>query len=225
MLRLACVFALCAALSLAEAAGARAPAAATIRGRVNIPNPLSAALPRPGIADLGRDTNYQPAAPRRAVVYLETAPQPAFEEGVAGRATMKQEHETFVPHVLAIRAGTVVDFPNGDPFFHNVFSLSKPQPFDLGRYAKGRSKSVQFDEPGIVRVFCEIHSHMSAFILVFSHRFFAVTDDDGRYRIERVPAGTYTLTAWYEAVAQQSRPVTVPEQGGAVDVDFTLRDR
>jgi plastocyanin len=201
-----------------------APAAAAVRGRVEIRNPVASPEPRPGIGDLGVDPAYQPSVDtRRAVVYLETAPQPAFEEGGEMHATMRQEHETFVPHVLAIRVGTVVDFPNGDPFFHNVFSLSKTRPFDLGRYARGHSKAIRFDEPGIVRVFCDIHSHMSAFILVFAHRFFAVTDDQGRYRIDRVPPGTYTMTAWYEGVARQSRTFTVPDEGGTVDVDFSLR--
>ena len=93
---------------------------------------------------------------------------------------MDQRNETFVPHVLAIVAGTTVDFPNSDQTYHNVFSLSKTRSFDLGRYAVGRSKSVRFDRPGIVRVFCDIHSHMSAFILVFSHRYLSVVDDEGR---------------------------------------------
>ena len=82
-----------------------------------------------------------------------------------------------------------MDFPNNDKTYHNVFSLSKAKSFDLGRYAAGRSKPVRFDEPGIVRVFCEIHSHMSAFILVFAHRYFAVTDNEGRYRLDNVPPG------------------------------------
>jgi Carboxypeptidase regulatory-like domain len=73
-----------------------------------------------------------------------------------------------------------------------------------------------------VRVFCEIHSHMSAFILVFSHRFFAVTDDSGRYRIENVPAGTYSMSVWNEAVDGTSRAVVVPPGGGDVEADFTL---
>ncbi len=79
------------------------------------------------------------------------------------------------------------------------------------------------DEPGIVRVFCEIHSHMNAFILVFAHRFYDVTDEQGRYRIDQVPPGTYTLVAWYEGAIRQTRPVTVPEDGGAIDADFTIR--
>ena len=137
---------------------------------------------------------------------------------------MDQRNESFVPHVLAIVAGTTVDFPNSDPTYHNVFSLSKPRRFDLGRYAAGRSKSVRFDQPGIVRVFCDIHSHMSAFILVFSHRYFAVTDDDGRYRIDNVPPGTYPVVAWHEALPSDTRRVSVPETGD-VDLNFVLSKR
>jgi plastocyanin len=202
-----------------------AAAVGSLRGRVDIQNPVPPAQPQPGISDLGADPAYRPVDRRRAVVFFETAPQPAFEDTHPTHATMTQEHETFVPHVLAIRAGTVVDFPNADPFFHNVFSLSKTRSFDLGRYSRGHSKSVRFDEPGIVRVFCDIHSHMSAFILVFAHRFFAVTDDQGRYRIDGVPPGTYTVTAWYEGISRDTRQVTVPESGGFVDADFRLRGR
>ncbi len=129
---------------------------------------------------------------------------------------MDQRNETFVPHVLAITTGTVVDFPNSDRIYHNVFSLSQPARFDLGRYAAGHSKSVRFDQPGIVRVFCDIHSHMNAFILVFSHPFFAVTDDEGRYRIDNVPPGTYSVVAWNEGVVVGATPVTVTD-GGVAD--------
>src|SRR6202030_711780 len=134
----------------------------------------------------------------RVVVYLESAPRGAFEQAEPGRASMDQRNETFVPHVLAITTGTTVDFPNSDKLYHNVFSLSKTRRFDLGRYAAGHSQSVRFERPGIVRVFCDIHSHMNAFILVFSHPFFALTDQEGRYRIDNVPPGTYNVIAWNE---------------------------
>jgi plastocyanin len=162
---------------------------------------------------------------RRSVVYLDPAPRAAFDTREEPRARLDQRNETFVPHVLAIVAGTTVDFPNNDRTYHNVFSLSKPKPFDLGRYAAGKSKSVRFDTPGIIRVFCDIHSHMSAFILVFAHRYFAVTDDEGRYRIESVPPGTYTVFAWNESLPLESRRVTVPESGGDVESNFSLGRR
>ena len=157
-------------------------------------------------------------------MYLEHGPVAALETVARSpRATMNQEHETFVPHVLAIRVGTVVDFPNSDPFFHNVFSLSKARRFDLGRYARGRSKAVRFDEPGVVRVFCDIHSHMSAFILVFAHPYFAVTDEQGRYRIDEVPTGTWSVAAWYEGAVRETRPAVVPPDGGSIRLDFGVR--
>jgi hypothetical protein len=135
---------------------------------------------------------------------------------------MDQRNETFVPHLLAVTTGTVVDFPNGDPFYHNVFSLSKANRFDLGRYPTGKQRSVQFMRPGIVRVFCEIHSHMNAFILVFSHPFFAVTDEAGRYRIGNVPPGNYNVVAWNEGTASEPMAVNVPD-GATSEADFALR--
>jgi hypothetical protein len=135
---------------------------------------------------------------------------------------MDQHNETFVPHLIAITTGTTVDFPNSDKFYHNVFSLSKAAKFDLGRYAAGHSKSIAFNRPGIVRVFCEIHSHMNAFILVFSHPFFGMTDTEGRYRIDAVPPGTYNVVAWNEGTSSEPKAVTVPD-GGVAELDFTLR--
>jgi plastocyanin len=156
---------------------------------------------------------------RRAVVHRDRAERRVRGCGTR-RARIDQRNETFVPHVLAIMTGTIVDFLN-DNTFHNVFSLSKPRRFDLGRYAAGKSKSVRFDRPGIVRVFCDIHSHMNAFILVFSHRFFAVTDGQGRYRIDDVPPGTYSVAVWNEATTAAPRMVTVLP-GGETEVNFAM---
>jgi plastocyanin len=193
-----------------------------IRGRVDVRRAVTPMERRPGVADLGMPRARDVPDVSRSVVYLESAPRGAFETTEGGRAMMDQRNETFVPHVLAITTGTSVDFPNSDNFYHNVFSLSKPKRFDLGRYAAGRSQSVRFDRPGIVRVFCDIHSHMNAFILVFGHPFFAVTDADGRYRIGNVPPGTYSVIAWNEGTWAEPRPVTVPD-GGSAELDFAVR--
>lgn len=199
-----------------------AGAEGVVRGRVEIGRPLSSS--RPAAHEPGDEEHGDAQAPevyRQAVVYLDPPPE-RLRQPLEGRARMDQRGERFIPHLLAVAIGTVVDFPNDDRIYHNVFSLSKAKRFDLGRYATGRSKSVRFDQPGIVRVFCEIHSHMNAFILVFDHRFFALTDEEGRFHLDRVPPGTYRLTAWYEGVAQQTKTVVVPPSSGA-DVSFTLK--
>jgi plastocyanin len=193
-----------------------------IRGMVEIRRGQSVTEARPASAGLGAGPR-RPVEFRPAVVYLVSAPGGAFELPEPGRATMDQRDQAFVPHVLAITVGTLVDFPNTDVTFHNVFSLSKTKAFDLGRYSRGRSKSVRFDRPGVVQVFCDIHSHMSAYILVFAHRYFAVTDASGRFAINVVPPGTYTLAVWHEGEVRETRTVTIPDSGGDVDAAFVIR--
>ncbi len=211
-------------LSSALAVSAQAPPAiGIIRGRVDVRRPAPQPERRPAVSDLGMAGAHDPIDIARSVVYLESAPSAAFADLGPQRARMDQRNETFVPHVLAITVGTTVDFPNSDHTYHNVFSLRGPRPFDLGRYAAGRSRSVRFDRPGIVRVFCEIHSHMSAFILVFSHRYYAVTGVDGRYQIGRVPPGRYTLVAWNEGSIRESRQVVLSDDQPIVEADFSLR--
>ncbi|HZR23577.1 MAG TPA: carboxypeptidase regulatory-like domain-containing protein [Vicinamibacterales bacterium] len=200
----------------------RAARNGTIRGRVELRHQPAPIERRPGVADLGGNAPLDVQNLLRSVVYLESAPRSAFDTESEGHAVMDQRNETFVPHVLAITTGTTVDFPNSDKFYHNVFSLSKTKRFDLGRYAAGNSKAVKFDRAGIVRVFCDIHSHMNAYILVFSHPFFAITDDEGRYHIDNVPPGTYNVVAWHEGASADPKPVTVPE-GGTAELDFAIK--
>jgi plastocyanin len=210
------------ALSAAVSAASQGPApvrsGGIIRGRVLVPA-APAAVSRPAIAE--PSASPLSVNRRRVVVYLESAPRQAFGELPPGRARMDQRGEQFVPRLLAITVGTTVDFPNSDKTFHNVFSLSRVRTFDLGRFAPGRVGSVRFDRPGIVPVFCDIHAHMSSNVLVFSHPFFAVSDDDGRYEIEGVPAGTYSLVVWSELGSAPARRVTVPD-GGSVEADFQI---
>ena len=197
----------------------------SIEGRVTLPQDIAPVARRPDIRGLGMPPPRNATTRRRSVVYLELAPREAFEAARITRATVDQRGETFVPHVVAVEAGTQVDFPNSDEIYHNVFSLSPVTAFDLGRYEAGRSKSVRFDRPGIVRVFCDIHSHMSAFVLVFSHRFFTVTDEDGNYRLDGLMPGTYTVTAWHERFGTVSQSMQIPESGGDADLDFLFSGR
>jgi plastocyanin len=205
----------------AVSAAGSAQGRGSIRGRLDITDGQRVPRHRPEVTEVGAAAPHIERPPV-GVVYLETAPAGAFEEMEPTRgAVMDQRHETFVPHVLAVRVGTVVEFPNSDSTYHNVFSLSRPRRFDLGRYAAGRSKSVRFDRPGVVRVFCDIHSHMSAFVLVFSHPFFDVTDADGRFRLDNVPPGAYTIVGWYEGDVRVTRPVSVPP-GGVAGVELAV---
>lgn len=212
-----------AALSAQAVDTAQAPAraAGSIRGRLDIRRLANPPAPRPSVAELGGHAPRGTADVRRGLVYHDEAPRRAFDDREPGRVTMDQRNETFVPRLLAVTTGTTVDFPNSDAIFHNVFSLSRAKRFDLGRYAAGKSKSVRFDRPGVVRVFCDIHSHMSAYIVVFGHPYFRVTDVDGRYRLDGVPPGTYTVVGWYEGEARVQRTVTVTA-GGVTDLDLVV---
>jgi plastocyanin len=156
------------------------------------------------------------------VIYFDTANTLASPPGSVARPfEVRQEGEAFHPHVLPVPVGSSVDFPNRDPLFHNVFSLSKAKTFDLGRYPQGASKSVRFDRPGAVQVFCHIHSDMSAVIFVTPNEFFATPDQRGTYALERIPPGTYRVTAWHE----RARPVTAVvqiEPGKTTRIDFNI---
>jgi plastocyanin len=193
----------------------------SIRGRVELRRSPARFEGRPQVAELGMPPAREPGDRRRSVVYLETVPQSAFDAPSPGRAILDQRDETFVPPVVAITVGSSVVFPNSDRVYHNVFSLSKTRRFDLGRYPNGQSRSVVFDRPGVVRVFCEIHSHMSAYILVFAHRFFSVTDTEGRYRIDGIPPGSYTLSLWSEGSVRERRELRV-EGGVVLDQDLVV---
>lgn len=192
-----------------------------IVGRVDVRLPLKRSHCGPSAQDTGpRVVSGEPDR-HQSVVYLENAPRSGLEEAAREQAVLYQQGETFVPYVLPVMVGTTVEFLNRDPFYHNVFSLSKAARFDLGRYPEGRSRSVRLDRPGMVRVFCEIHSHMSAFILVISHRYFASTTADGRYRIEAVPPGEYELVVWTDGEERSKTRVRVVP-GRTVELDFVV---
>lgn len=163
------------------------------------------------------------------VVFIEgavgtntTAPtQPAQ---VVTTKRVAQRGAMFSPHVLPVMVGTTVEWPNDDDILHNVFSISESNPFDLDLYKKPVVKSVKFDKPGRVDVFCSIHTAMSCIVLVLENPYFAATDTRGRYRIENVPAGLFRLKAWYERLPAQVREINVPETG-EIKLDFVLGGR
>jgi plastocyanin len=196
---------------------------ATLRGRVDVRLEWPRIEPRPALGELGMSGPRESPDRRRSVVYLEVGLLGAFEDRELEPAELDQRNEAFIPYVLAVRAGATVNFPNHDRTYHNVFSFSSAKRFDLGRYARGHSKSVRFDKAGVVRVFCDIHAHMSAFILVFAHPFFAVTDAEGRYRIPDVPSGSHLLTVWTDGEARETRRVEVPPGAATLEQDFVVK--
>ena len=168
-------------------------------------------------------TNSKDPAVRRnrdyagVVIWLEPAGRPAPVPPLR-HAEMKQQDKTFKPHVVAIPLGGTVDFPNLDPFFHNAFSNFSGQPFDIPLYAPGTTKSVTFRRPGIVRVFCNIHSLMSAIIAVLDTPWYVVTPETGQFHIDDIPPGEYQLHIFHERALPENlhfleRQITVPESG------------
>ncbi len=204
-----------------------------VRGRITIAR-ADADAPMPPMID--RYSTHRPAltgsenaAPaqspyklsERTVVYLESESTKgqAFAPPTA-HPVLDQKDLMFHPQVLPILIGTTVDFPNRDNLFHNVFSYSQPKEFDLGRYPTGTMKSVRFDKPGVVRVYCDIHSHMNATILILENPYFAVPDEQGSFAIKNVPPGTYTVKFWCGRELAGSQSVTV-KGGDVANVSFT----
>lgn len=162
------------------------------------------------------------------VVFLEVGKGENFPPPTQ-HARMDQKGEAFVPHVLPILVGTVVDFYNSDPFYHNVFSLSPLKKFDLGRYPKGERRSisfgllgsVRFDQPGVVPIFCEIHSHMNGFIVILTSPWYKVPDASGHFALREVPPGKYRLRVWHDQLGERTAEVTVTA-GATAKCDVTL---
>lgn len=155
-----------------------------------------------------------------AVVYLEGA-IPGRTAGPGSMPTMAQRDTAFTPSVLVVPVGSEISFPNEDPFFHNVFSYSGAARFDLGRYAQGTSKSVSFDEVGIVSVYCEVHEFMRSAIVVVENPYWAVVGESGSFELANVPAGEYTLVVWHADLGSVEERVIVSD-GQVARVQLTL---
>ena len=142
---------------------------------------------------------------REAIVYLEGGAPAA----PLAQAMVDQREKMFLPHVLVVTRGTTVRFPNDDTIFHNVFAFFQAKKFDLGMYPRGKTKSITFEKTGLVVLLCNVHSDMSAYIMVVDTPYYAVTDGQGRFQMPNVPLGTYTLHAWHESGAILTQTVTV----------------
>jgi plastocyanin len=174
--------------------------------------------------NIGRHDSASTPEIKNVVVFVKDAPVRGPLR--ASRYSIEQRNEAFVPRVLAITRGSVVEFPNGDAFFHNVFSLSRAATFDLGRYPQGQSRTQQFPKAGLVKVYCHIHSHMSASILVLDHPYFAVPELDGAFTLPTVPAGHYTIVGWHERVGERTAAIdVVAGKGASIDLSLPVEDQ
>jgi plastocyanin len=214
------IITICAALSIAAAASR----AGTIVGAVHAEGKAGADQAAAGGKYESRKlkfverVNY--AELRDFVVYIDQAAPFKFEPP-AKPLKVAQKDGIFTPHVLPVLVGSVVEWPNNDDIFHNVFSISDPKPFDLDLYNAPEIKRVTFEKTGRVDVFCSIHTRMHCIILVLENPYFAVTDAKGKYTITNIPPGIYKLKAWHERLPSQVQEITVPEQG-ETKVNFTL---
>jgi plastocyanin len=143
------------------------------------------------------------------VIYLEGQNLKQESLHAHPHSQVDQRNAEFIPHVLPVIRGTIVDFINRDNVYHNVFSLSSAKKFNIGRRPTGQAVPVLMDKPGIVEVFCDIHSNMSAYIVVLENDYFAQPDKQGNYSIDRIPSGTYTLKVWHEHLSSQKQTITI----------------
>jgi plastocyanin len=151
-----------------------------------------------------RDSAVRKKSDYSGVVVWLTSPGIARPFAAGKHAQMLQKDKRFSPHILAVQTGTIVDFPNLDPIFHNAFSNFDGKVFDVALYPPGSSRSVRFDLPGIVRVFCNSHPQMSAIIVVVNSPYFAITDEAGDYRINNVVSGSYRVHFFHERATPET---------------------
>ena len=161
-------------------------------------------------------------AKKEAAVHLEGIEgKRSSASAVNKKAVMVQKRQLFIPEVLPVFKGTTVDFPNKDTVFHNAFSMSPGNMFDLGTYGPGKNPNVTMETPGKVDIFCNMHHQMHAVALVLEHPFFTLTSKKGEYEIRGVPAGTYTIKAWAGSSIVEEKTVSVGKSD-TVMVDFNI---
>ena len=205
--------------------------AADIHGTIVIDHKLShhnvtasAGIYQRGTAvPLEADSVTDPLAFERShvAVYIEGNPVGGSANASLEKASIEQRDRRFVPDLVVVPAGSTVAFPNFDPIFHNVFSLSKAKSFDLGNYPKGQTRTVSFATPGVVAVYCRLHSNMAATIVVTPTTWSTRVDGAGDFTLKDIPAGTYTVVAWHKTAGTFRKTITVDGVKDA-DLSFTL---
>jgi len=157
-----------------------------------------------------------------AVVYLEGAATPATA-AAPDTVEIAITDKVYAPHVVVVPVGSTVRFPNHDPFNHNVFSVSEPNSFDLGLYGRGETRSQTFAHSGLVRVYCNVHPRMVAYVLVMANRFYAQPGQDGSFTIENVPSGTHRLHVWHERIPTEVVKEVTAGAGGDLQIALNAR--
>jgi plastocyanin len=217
------------ATSRAQAAAQAAPSTAshatsmTVRGRVEVVDEPSTSKPRHGaipetvvwltpIGGADNELNVGTPIPPANRAFVPSQP-----------LQLVQKNKSFDPHILVVPAGSIVEFPNHDPFFHNVFSLFEGKRFDLGLYEAGTSRKVRFDRPGISYIFCNIHPEMSAVVITINTPLFAISNADGQLSLASVPYGRYLLHVWSEGTGPEveqplTREITITENTSSLGV-------
>jgi len=189
-----------------------------IEGKVSLPKAEPMVVPAHRYA--GQVGEIAPPDPPVAVVYLEGQFPKSSTNSVSLTNEVLQAGMQFRPALLPVQSGATVAFPNGDDFYHNVFSYSKTKRFDVGRYRKNDRAPIQvFDKPGVVKLYCEIHQHMRGIILVLDTPYFIRTQTNGLYRLEDLPTGHFVLKAWVDEKHVYERPIDLAA-GQQLHVDF-----
>jgi plastocyanin len=203
---------------------AQAAARAALTGHVEVRAP--AADPPPAMSPYARRRSVPPQDPgtpggaEDAFVYLERTDGSPVPGGAAAPMRIGQRDRTITPHVSAVEVGQLVEFPNDDDVFHNIFSLSAGNSFALGRYAPGTTRQNRFERPGVVRLFCDIHAEMAGVILVVDTPYLTRVQADGAYELLDVAPGSYRAIAWHPTAGTDTMMVTIP--GDGVTLDFVL---
>lgn len=139
------------------------------------------------------------------------------------KALIDQRDMKFVPRVLPVLAGTTVEFPNNDKTFHNVYSSSEAKKFDLGLYAPGKSRSAKFEKAGVVKILCNVHPSMEAYVAVKNHPYYSATDSRGNYSVAGVPLGKYRLEVWHPDFGTKVLPFELVRDGEVLALDVEMK--
>jgi plastocyanin len=205
--------------------------AQNITGTIRIEKKLTKRRVTPSISiyqrgaavELGKDAAEDPLdfERSRVVIYLEGSGPATVDSASSAPLKMQQRDRRFTPDLLIVPAGSTVSFPNMDPIFHNIFSLSKPKTFDLGSYDKGKTREVVFPKPGIVDVYCHLHPNMAATVVVTPNRWYARSDRLGHFELHNVPPGNYTVVAWHKSAGFFRKSIVI-ESGHDSVADFFI---